>query len=487
MAAERAVTLTAPPAFLLPNLAEDGMEVAAPEEARLETVYHDTPDLRLARWGCGLWHRTGEGWTLQVPSARGGPARRLTFAGPENRPPDEALSLVRAYVRRAPVRPVAHLSIWRRRLPLRNGAGAEVGAIVDDDVSVLQGRRVTDRFRELEVATPDGSASLLGPLVARLREAGASPTDGSPAHHRALGPTASLPEVEPRPLPSAPTAGDVIRAAVAASVTAFLRHDPGVRLGGDPEDVHQARVALRRLRSNLRTFRGLLDREWAQGLRDEAGWLGRKLGAVRDPEVLEDRLEHEIADLDPADRRMAAGLTERIEASIEAARTELREAIDSDRYLDLVESLLDAAREPRLLPEAARPARDVLPGLARKPWRQLRRAALELPHAPPDDELHQLRILAKRARYAAEAVAPAAGQDATRFARRAARLQTVLGEHQDSVVARAWLRAAAGAGRRAFVAGLLFGIEEGHGREARRVWPKAWRKLDRRRLRQWMG
>ncbi|MDR0358487.1 MAG: CHAD domain-containing protein, partial [bacterium] len=91
------------------------------------------------------------------------------------------------------------------------------------------------------------------------------------------------------------------------------------------------------------------------------------------------------------------------------------------------------------------------------------------------------------ARYAAEAVAPAAGQDAARFARRAARLQTVLGEHQDSVSARQWLREAAGTGRRAFVAGLLFGIERGHGREARRAWPKAWHQLDRRGLRQWMG
>ena len=487
MAAERAVTLTAPPAFLLPNLADDGVQLAAPDEDRLETVHYDTPDLRLARWGCSLFHRAGEGWTLQLPSPRGASATRLTFGGPEHHPPGEALWLVRAYVRRAQVRPVARLSTRRRRLPLRNGAGDEVGAIVDDDVSVLQGRRVTDRFRELEVEMPDGGAALLGPLVRRLQEAGATQTGGSPAHHHAFGPAAAVAEVEPRPLPPAPAAGDVIRAAVAASVTAFLRHDPGVRLGRDPEDVHQARVALRRLRSNLRTFRGLLDREWAQGLRDETGWLGRELGAVRDPEVLEERLEHEIADLDPVDRRTAAGLTERIETSIEAARAELREAIDSDRYLDLVESLIDAARVPRLQPEAAGRARDVLPGLARKPWRRLRQAARALTDDPPDDELHQLRILAKRARYAAEAVAPAAGQDAARFARQAARLQTVLGEHQDSVVARQWLREAAGTGRRAFVAGLLFGIEQGHGREARRAWPGVWHQLDRSGLRQWMG
>ncbi|MBO0688699.1 MAG: hypothetical protein J2P40_03875, partial [Candidatus Dormibacteraeota bacterium] len=190
MAAEPAVTLTAPSAFLLPNLADDGLELAAPDEGRLETEHYDTPDLRLARWGCSLFHRAGEGWTLQLPSPRGGPARRLMFAGPEHRPPAEALSVVRAYVRRAQVRPVARLSTRRRRLPLRNGAGDQVGTIVDDDVSVLQGRRVTDRFRELEVEIPDGGTALLGPLVSRLEEAGATPTDGAPPHHRAFGPAA---------------------------------------------------------------------------------------------------------------------------------------------------------------------------------------------------------------------------------------------------------------------------------------------------------
>jgi CHAD domain-containing protein len=484
LAADRPVKLTAPSAFLLPNLARGGVDPAELDESRLETVHFDTPDLRLARWGCSLRHRAGEGWTLRLPSARGAPPPRLAFEGPASRPPPEAVSLVRAYVRRAALRPVARLSVWRRRLLVRDGGGADVAEIVDGEVSVLHGRRVADRFRELEVYASDGAA--VGPLVGRLQEAGATLSDGTTTYQRALGPAALVPEVEPRPVPASPTAGDVIRAALTASVTALLRHDPGVRLGGDPEDVHQARVALRRLRSNLRTFRGLLDRDWAQGLRDEAGWLGRELGSVRDHEVLDERLEHEIGDLEPADRRTASALTQRIQSSIESARAELRQAIDSARYLDLVEALIDAAREPRLLPEAAAPAREVLPGLARQPWRRLRRAARALPADPPDEELHQLRILAKRARYAAEAVTPAAGPDAARFARRAARLQTVLGEHQDSVVARQWLRDAAGTGGRAFVAGLLFGVEQGHGQDARRRWPRAWQKLDRRRLRQWM-
>ena len=106
---------------------------------------------------------------------------------------------------------------------------------------------------------------------------------------------------------------------------------------------------------------------------------------------------------------------------------------------------------------------------------------------PTDAELHRIRILAKRARYAAEAVAPVAGPDAASFAKAAARLQTVLGEHQDSVTAQAWLRAAKVTGRRAFVAGELIALERIAAADARAAWPQAWQSLDRKKLRDWMS
>jgi CHAD domain-containing protein len=109
-----------------------------------------------------------------------------------------------------------------------------------------------------------------------------------------------------------------------------------------------------------------------------------------------------------------------------------------------------------------------------------------LPETPADSDLHRIRILAKRARYAAEAVAPVVGPDAASFARSAAKLQTVLGEHQDSVTAQAWLRAAKVTGRRAFAAGELIAIERIAAHKARGGWRKVWNTLDRRRLRSWM-
>src|SRR5205085_4015870 len=100
----------------------------------------------------------------------------------------------------------------------------------------------------------------------------------------------AVPEVDPLALTPSSTAGEVVRHAIALSVASLMRHDPGVRLGDDPEDVHRARVATRRLRSQFRTFRTLLDTEWANALREDLRWLGTGLGGVRDRQVMSQRL-----------------------------------------------------------------------------------------------------------------------------------------------------------------------------------------------------
>lgn len=485
---DRRVTLAAPPAFHLPPLDDVGQAWTVGEEVRqrLESVYWDTVDLRLARWGASLRHRSDEGWAVRTPDPDG-VREPLILEGAGRRPPDRALGLVRGLARRAPLQPMARLSTRRRSVPLCDEDGTTLLTVVDDEVSVLQARRVAARFRELVVVAPEEQTALVDVVVARLGSAGAAPMDPVPYHIRALGPLASVPEIPLPTLSETPAAAEVVTASIATQVSTFVQRDPGVRLGGNPEDVHQARVSLRRLRSNLRTFSVLLDPEWAAQVREEAGWLAGELGGVRDREVLLERLETEIEGLEPQDQRPAHGLTERLEADLEEARAEMRAAFDSERYLNVLELLIEAARRPRLTEAASAPAAGVLPALVRGPWRKLRRAVQSLPDdSPPDAVLHRLRILAKRARYAAEAAVPVAGAPAALFAKRAAALQTVLGEHQDSVVARGWLRAAAGTGRRAFVAGLLYGIEHSKGRQAREEWTAAWDRLSARKLRSWM-
>jgi len=489
---EREVKLAVPPAFALPDL-EDlaaAVETSPVDERRLETVYYDTPDLRLARWGANLRIRQGEGWTLKLPSTSEGLAltrRELEFPGDASRPPDAAVALVIAYVRRATLVPEASLSTLRRRVQLKNREGTLLAEVVDDDVSVIQGLRVQSRFREVEVELKDQSAErLLDPILARLRGAGAADEDQASKLVRALGARATaVPEVDPLALTSASTAGELVRHSIAVSVASLMRHDPGVRLGDDLEDVHRARVATRRLRSQLRTFRTLLDTEWANALREDLRWLGGGLGSVRDRQVMAQRVRTRTGALAEDDAPTVADLAAELQAESEEARARLVLDMRTDRYIELIERLVEASRAPALTPEAQQRAAVVIPPLARRDWKQLRKGIAGLPDQPDDPALHRIRILAKRVRYAAEAAEPIAGKIATRSADAAAALQDVLGDHQDSVTAQQWLREA-GKGPRAFVAGELTALERETAAHDRATWHNVWKKLDRKRLRRWM-
>jgi len=501
MPTEREVKLSAFAGFTLPDL--DGLAegvVTEPLESRtLDAVYFDTPDLRLARWGVTLRFRSGEGasgtWTVKLPEGEEGPAlvrREVPVAGPSGAPPEGALELVRAYVRSAPLGPVARLRTRRRGVALRDEEGHLLAEVVDDEVTVLEGRRVAARFREVEVEI-DGRApnGLLSDVVGRLRAVGAGAPDPTPKVVRALGARASAaPEIVVADVGGSPTAGDVVKAAIGASVTRILVHDAGVRLGDDPEDVHQARVGTRRLRSDLRTFRPLLDTDWAEPLRDELSWIAGMLGGVRDADVLSERLRHQAADLPEVDAAGFAPVLRRLADEREVARSALLAAMSSPRYVNLLDRLVAAAQAPVLHPDTAgEPAREVLPPPVSRSWRKLRKAVKGLAANPPDEELHAVRILAKRARYAAEAVVPAAGKQAKGFAAAVAGVQGVLGDHQDAIVAEEWLRKAvaeADVGQ-ALALGELIAAERADAARHRNSWPAAWKKANRKKLRAWLG
>ena len=491
---EREVKLAAGPSFRMPSL--EGIVGTAPSsgEERLSTTYLDTDDLRLARWGVSLRHREGEGWTVKLPPETDGPLllrSELTFAGNGRRPPPAAVDLVRAFVRSAELRPQTRLETVRHRTELRNSEGELLADVVDDDVSVLDGRRVATRVREVVVeggqALPPG---LLDTLLERLRSAGAGAPDPTPKYLRALGSRASQPpEVETPELRAGATAGEVVRRAIAASVVRLMLHDPIVRLDVDPEGVHQARVATRRIRSDLRTFRRLLDAEWTRRLRDELALLATILGAVRDGDVLHARLQADARTISPqsargVDRVLAALASER-----EEAHAELLAALRSNRYVALLDSLVAAANAPALLLEADLPAATVLPSLVRTPWRSLAKRVRALGDTPTDDGLHAIRIRTKRVRYAAEAVSPLVGKQARELAVRAAELQDVLGELNDAVVAERWLRDWASTSRSipgVFAAGELAGLERAGAVTSRKRWRKAWKELTAPGLRAWM-
>jgi CHAD domain-containing protein len=303
-----------------------------------------------------------------------------------------------------------------------------------------------------------------------------------------MGPRSQQPpEVAPPRLDHDSSAGLVLQAAIASPVAKLLRSDALIRLGGDPESAHQARVATRRLRSDLRTFAPILDADWADSLREELRWLGELLGEVRDADILSERLGGQLRQISSAggnSRRLSRQLSGRRRN----ARARLLTAVRGQRYIDLLERLVAAAQTPQLAEAAAQPAIEALPPLVKRTWDKLASAVRKLDKAPTDEQLHAVRIAAKRARYAAEAVAPMLGKPARRFADVVADLQQTLGDYNDSVVTTAWLRGAVAEMEpsTAFVAGAITEKERGIAGKTKAAWPAVWKRLSRKKMHQWM-
>jgi len=254
----------------------------------------------------------------------------------------------------------------------------------------------------------------------------------------------------------------------------------------DPDHVRKTRVAVRRLRSNLRTFEEFLDAEKTRPLIEELGALAAELGGVRDREVLAARIRTDAKVLPEAERKLVEDLLQVLEEEIRVARVSAVAYLDSERFTKLFTDLTALAGDPPLTTAAAKPAAAIAGSLVVGPWEKLRKGVRALRRNPADAQLHRVRILAKRARYAAQAVAPVV-ETAQAFAAAAAELQTILGDHQDAVTTEAWLAAAPTSGRQAFVAGQLAGLERAVAVDRRGRWREAWDLLSAPELRAWMS
>ena len=401
------------------------------------SVYHDTPGRRLSRAGVTLSRRLENGlnvWHFELPADRG--VRSVEQPGGPAAPPPQITHLLTGFVRGERLEPVLRFQTRRR-----NGT---------DEVEVLEGHH--RRLGTFTTATKRVNAAALEAL------------ERPPEH----GDRDSI---------------RWLRAQIDGQYAAILRADAAIRLGGDPEALHQFRVALRRLQTLLRAARSILEPEWAERLRGELRWLGRSLGSLRDLDVLSDHLQSEAARLDEREQRTAGGLLATLERERESARREVQKTISSQRYLELLNSLEDAACAPNF-----RASELSLTDFAAAEFRRLRKRMRTIDQASPDTDLHRARILGKRARYAAELAEAQVGKPASRFVRHAKRFQDVLGAHQDAIVAEARLRGLLRSSRStgaAFAAGRLVERERSRRRSARAELPKAWKKLGRQGTRAW--
>jgi len=459
----------------------DGVPGAAsmspPTEEVLDAVYYDTEDLRLIRGGVTLRQRSGgpdAGWHLKLPS--GPDARdevRLPATGTGGPVPEELASLVRARTRGAPLAPIIRIRTVRDRRRLLDPAGRALAEIAADKVRAEPiGGVGAVSWEELEVELVGGDMNLLTALDERLRAAGARPAAAASKLARALGDRldgAAGDTAEPVTATPDSPAADVVLGYLRTKVGAITHFDPLVRRS-EPDAVHQMRVAIRRVRSALQVFREIVDRERTRALGDELKWLAAVLGRERDAEVLAARLRKLLAAL-PAE--LVAGpveerVTRHFSSELAQAHAAAVRELDGPRYFALLDALDALLDDPPLHPDASRPAAQALRRPVRRAAKRLKRALKNIPGRDPspdkDTAIHEARKAAKRARYAADAAAPALGGKAARQAARAKALQTLLGNHHDSVVARTFLRTLAGQAHAAGEDTFTYGVM--HEREA---------------------
>jgi CHAD domain-containing protein len=451
----------------------------------LDAVYFDTTGHDLAAHHVTLRRRTGgtdAGWHLKLPA---GPDARTEVRAPlgdegnANAVPESLLDVVLAIVRDRPVVPVAHIATSRTVDMLYGPDGTALAEFCDDQVVARAGDQESEqRWREWELELADGAGrDLLDRLANRLLDAGAVVAGHGSKLARVLdGEDTVADTVAPQATVEPPA--DPVHRAVAEQVDQLLVWDRAVRAGAY-DSVHQMRVTTRKIRSLLQASEGafgISDDAW---ILDELRQLASVLGVARDAEVLAERYELALNELPralvrgPVRQRLVDGAKKHYESGLRRSLIAMR----SHRYFRLLDALegLVAAEPP-----TPQPGEELAPltiGSAYKRVHKAAKAAAQAADADRDEALHRIRKGAKRLRYTAAAT----GDD--KVADRAKTIQTLLGDHQDSVVSRTHLshqaEAAHAAGEDTFTYGLLYQLEDNLARRSREQLDGALKKLDR--------
>ena len=472
--------------------------VGATADQKLDAVYFDTATLALAARRITLRRRTGgmdAGWHLKLPVAAG---ERREITEPLNEDPDTVpprlRGLVLAHTRNQDLVAVAHLKTRRTAIPLISADGTVLAEFSDDRVEsrILLEPAGSAAWREWEIELVDGQRKLLDAADTVIALQGHQPAELPSKLARALGDRypAESPS-PPRPRRKGP-ASWLLLSYLHEQVEVLKTHDPGVREDA-PDAVHQLRVAARRMRSVLSSFRNLTDKGTAELLRGELQWLAGTVGKARDLEVMRTHLTELIRAEPP---HLIIGpvedhLMDQLGAEYEAALADGLAALESDRYFRLLDALDGFLAAPPLSGPAHKKALGTVGRLVNAERKRLNEAVKSLDCVSDgrsaDPALHEVRKNAKRLRYAAEAAVPVFGKQAARLARTAEEVQTILGDHQDSIVIREKLRSLAtvpseGVGGAGFTYGRLHALEQHRGAEARIRFLTAWQKSPSRAL-----
>lgn len=444
---EREDKFDAEPDFVLPDvtgLLPEGARVET-SSARLRSYYFDTDDHALLRADMTLRRRTGStdtGWQLKVPHRPAREEIRVDGNGNARKVPDSLQELLLGTTRGRRLRQVASVTTQRDVHHLLGPDGVQLAEIDDDAVQATAGGAAATvmTWREIEVELVDGDEALLAGLGKRLRKAGARPAASASKLARTLL-AQSTTEHAPAKPDRVNRAAEPMLAYIAEQHRVLLAGDLALRRGQD-EVIHKTRVAVRRLRSTLRTFAVLVEKDQASSLDTELRWFAGLLGEVRDRQVLRARLDKLVGDL-PVEMVLGP-VRARIDTELRREQTEHWERLQTEmtgrRYLDLLEALASWVRHPPLTAMAEKSA-SKLQKLERLAEHKVAKRLARANVSGDVDELHRARKAAKRARYAAELIEPLANGKGTKtVAGRYEHLQNLLGEHQDSLVSSDLLR-----------------------------------------------
>ncbi len=404
-----------------------GLTLVAGPGRRHVDVYLDTDDWRLYRAGFSLRIRKGRGSaeaTLKALENNGQELRRrreITESLPTSDPeaiveaPGPVGGRVRAAAGRRPLVPIVEVRTLRRPYLVSRGDRSVAEIVLDQSTVPMSPGQAPARLRRVEL---------------EVLSAGLTPV-GTPD----LGPVEITEDI---------SIGEVGFVALRRHLAAMITHEPGTRIGDDPEELHDMRVAVRRLRAATTVFADVLPVR-AQSLRAQLTWVADALGAVRDLDVQLEQLGEWKEESGPEDRSALAALDDLLRTERESARRTMMTVLDSARFDRLVRGMETFVRRgpSRRNPMARAPALQAAPDLLRKPYRKARKAGRRLGDDSTAAAYHRLRIRCKRLRYAVEFVADLYPKEAPPVARRLTRLQDLLGLHQDAHVAIARLRVAA--------------------------------------------
>lgn len=474
-----------------------GIDHAAdPDENYLEAVYFDTSDLTLAARGITLRRRTGgrdDGWHLKL--VLDADSRQETHAplGRPDKVPADLNDRLQAYTRGKKLKPLALISTRRATYRLYGPSGEHLADFTDDHATTtnLRTSHTGPHWREWEIELVHATPKLFTAAEDVLSAAGAQPAGHHSKIARAMGadwPSHKKPAAR-EPRKKGPVL-DIALAYLDAQINALITHDAGVR-HEDPDAVHHMRSAARRARSALTIYAPLFKKKSTATLRRELRWIGRMLGRPRDAEVMRKRLLTSLATLPEV--RAAGPAQTLIEHQLATAYDNGYQravgALQSKRYFNLLTALEDFRDNPPTKPLSGKKARKNSALLVNKAAARLERSqrkAKKLRNKTGyDTALHTVRKDAKILRHAAESVSTLHSKRAHKLEKAGHRIQEILGEHQDAVLALELLESLDGAGTAAISEVLkeLVRAQTITAERAKAAYEKAWKENRGLRLR----